>query len=188
MKIQFTNIIKLGLLTVCLLSTSVLAETILFGLKLGQSTLAEAQQAFILSTKKSREDFPHGWGYYTVSGEQLQFPDPQPLKASLHFDNNNVFGRWTMMWKKSDLVFTMIEQMLIADYPKLTLPNVKPGDLRKSFFQDDQTQISLMHSAIGGTHLDYIDLNYQKSLDQNLAKIEANKTKLSTNDNKGANR
>ena len=82
----------------------------------------------------------------------------------------------------------MIENMLISDYPKLPLPDVKPGDLRKSFFQDDQTQIRLMHSAIGGTHLDYIDLNYQKALDQNLAKIEANKTKLSTRDNKGANR
>ncbi|MGI2025270.1 hypothetical protein [Shewanella glacialipiscicola] len=154
------KIINTCALLLCLLSPFAQAETSLFGLTLGQSTLQEVEQRYTLQYKKSASGLPDSWNYYRVSGEQ--FNEPQLTYATLYFDDARTLGRVWFLFPSSEAKYKTLKDQLSRQYPRLNIaPFVsEPLRLDKAEFQNDTTHIQLEYSAYG-TDVAFTDLKYR---------------------------
>lgn len=173
------NIIKTGALLLCLLSPLAQAETTLFGLTLGKSTLQEVEQTYTLQYKNTQSSLPDSWNYYNVTGKQ--FDEPQLKEATLYFDDSQTLGTILFTFPSSLEKYKALEEQLGRQYPRLnTAPFVsEPLRLDKAEFQNDTTHVLLEYSYYG-TYLDFTNLKYRAAAQKRLAEkkaLEANKPK-----------
>ena len=166
------KIINTCALLMCLLSPFAQAETSLFGLTLGQSTLQEVEQRYTLQYKKSASGLPDSWNYYRVSGEQ--FNEPQLEKASLHFDNTQTLGGILFFYPSSEAKYKALKDQLSRQYPRLnTAPFVsEPLRIAKTEFQNDTTHIQLEYNVYN-ISLDFTDLKYHAAAQKLIAAKKA---------------
>ena len=166
------KIINTCALLLCLLSPFAQAETSLFGLTLGQSTLQEIEQRYTLQYKKTASGLPDSWNYYHVSGEQ--FNEPQLKSATLYFDNVQTLGRIRFLFPSSEAKYKTLKDQLSRQYPRLNTAPFVPEPLRiaKTEFQNDTTHIQLEYSAYG-TDVTFTDLKYRAIEKKPIAELKA---------------
>ena len=160
------------LLTLSLLSTAALAETTLFGLTLGQSTLNEVKQLYTLTSQRTASSTPDSWLFYRISGKQLN--DPKLKHATLYFDDEQVLGRVWLFFPSSEPTFNQLDQHLLQQYPLAATPAFEPDEfqLRQTDYQNDKTHVRLMYSLYS-TNVTYADLDYRKAVKHAIVKKKA---------------
>ncbi|ABX51682.1 hypothetical protein A1L58_17945 [Shewanella baltica] len=173
------NIIKTGALLLCLLSPLAQAETTLFGLTLGKSTLQEVEQSYTLQDKNTASGQSDRRNYYVVDGKQ--FNEPQLKDAALYFDDAQTLGTILFTFPSSLEKYKALEEQLSRQYPRIKMaPFVsEPLRLDKAEFQNDTTHIRLEYNVYS-TFLSFTDLKYRAANQKRLAEkkaLEGNKPK-----------
>lgn len=166
------NIIKTGALLLCLLSSLAQAETTLFGLTLGKSTLQEVKQTYTLQAKNTAYGLPDSWNYYNVTGKQ--FDEPQLKEAALYFDNTQTLGSIRFSFSSPLEKYKELEAQLSRQYPRIKTIGFVPNQLvnNKVEFQNDATYIRLLYGYYG-VGLIFSDLKYHAAAQKHLAEHEA---------------
>ena len=160
------------LLSLSLLSSAAFAETTLFGLTLGRSTLNEVKQLYTLKGENTASSTPNSWHYYDLSGKQLN--NTKLKEATLYFDGNQVLGDMILFFPSSEPIFNEQNQHLSKQYPRAVTPKFEPSELqiRQIDYQDDKTHVELMYSLYG-TYVTYTDLDYREAVKHAIAKKKA---------------
>ncbi|WP_394230790.1 hypothetical protein [Shewanella colwelliana] len=169
------KIIHALLLSLALLATAAQADTTLFGLTLGKSTLEEVQQRYTLKWKKSQSSLPDTWSYYRVSGEQFA-PKADLRHAVLYFDDQQVLGTVRFRFPISLTTYKALKQQISEQYPRAMTPYFKADQylLERADFESDTTHVTIEHSDYF-TDLTYTDLNYRATAQKIIAENKANK-------------
>ena len=168
------KIIHALLLSLALLTTVAQADTTLFGLTLGKSTLEEVQQRYTLKWKKTSNSLP-GYSYYKISGDQ--FEQKTKLRhAVFYFDNKKVLGIITFKFPISLTTYKTLVQQISTQYPRAMTPYFKADQylLERADFENDTTHVKIEHSDYF-TDLTYTDLNYRAAAKKIIADNKANK-------------
>lgn len=165
-----------SLILLYFITFNVFAESTLFGLIIGKSTLEDVKQTLALPDSESPRSGPPNWIYYTVEGSQFQMDiSPKPINIKLHFDNNQILGRLTLWWKikESDQLFNVLDEMMNnSNYSKKSTCNLKrEWIVRETCYQDKATQVNLVDTSLFGTNLDFVNLKHLEALN----KFRANK-------------
>jgi hypothetical protein len=150
------KIIKTFALLLCLLSSLAQAETTLFGLTLGKSTLQEVQQTYTLKYINNTPGLLDSWNYYRVSGEQ--FNEPQLHNATLFFDDAQTLGNILFIFSGSLSKYKELEEQLSRQYPRIKISE-RFGNNRTDY-KNDTTHVSLAYTN-NGTTLTFTDLKYR---------------------------
>ena len=160
------------ILSLSLLSSAALAETTLFGLTLGRSTLNEVKQLYTLKGESTASSTPDSWLYYKVSGDQ--FSEPNIEDATLFFDGDQVLGNIIFYFPSSELTFNQLNLHLHQQYPQVVTPAFESSiyQLRQTDYQDDNTHVRLMYSLYS-TYVTYTDLDYREAVKHAIAKKKA---------------
>lgn len=143
------KIIKTGALLLCLLSPLTQADTTLFGLTLGKSTLNEVTQAYTLHYIGGQPGAPYK-SNYNVSGNQ--FNEPQLKEATLYFDENQILEATLFNFPSSVQKYKELKDQLSRQYPRLKMePFISDpfGTIDKVEFQNDTTHVSLTYNYHG---------------------------------------
>lgn len=146
-------------LALCLLSPAAQAETTLFGLTLGKSTLEEVQKTYTLHGKSASAKWLDGWNYYRVTGNQ--FNVPQLKEATLYFAGDQVLETISFYFPPSLEQYIALRAEMDKQYPRIKMaPYVSEPLLRdKTEYQNTTTKVRLDHSDYG-TWLIFTDLKY----------------------------
>ena len=160
------------ILSLSLLSTAALAETSLFGLTLGQSTLNEVKVLYTLKSQSTTSGTPDNWYYYKVSGDQ--FNEPNIKNAVLYFDGDQALGNIRFYFPSSEAMFNELNLQLHQQYPQVVTPEFESSiyQLRQTDYQDDKTHVRLMYSQYS-TDVTYTDLDYREAVKHAIAKKKA---------------
>lgn len=143
-------------LVVLLFSPFAQAETTLFGLTLGKSTVQEVAKSYTLQDKKITPGQLENWNYYRVSGEQ--FGEPLLQNATLFFDDTQTLGSILFIFSNSLSRYKELEEQLSRQYPHLKVSELYPAG--SSAFQNDTTSILLTRND-NAILLTFTDLNYR---------------------------
>jgi len=146
-------------LALCLLSPAAQAETTLFGLTLGKSTLEEVQKTYTLHGKRSPTKWLDGWNYYLVTGNQ--FNVPQLKEATLYFDNDQRLGEILFSFPPSLEQYIALRAEIDKQYPRIKMAPFESEPLLrdKTEYQNTTTKVHLEYSDYG-TWLIFTDLQY----------------------------
>ena len=168
MKLFNGLILSLSLLS----STAALAETSLFGLTLGQSTLNEVKQLYTLKGENTASSTPNSWHYYDLSGKQLN--NTKLKEATLYFDGEQVLGKIMLFFPSSEPMFNELNLQLHQQYPQVVTPEFKSSiyQLRQTDYQDDDTHVRLMYSQYS-TDVTYTDLDSREAVKHAISKKKA---------------
>ena len=168
------KIIHALLLSLMLLTTAAQADTTLFGLTVGKSTIKEVQQRYTLKWKNMSKSL-RGYSDYKISGDQFE-PELHLRHAVLHFDNKQVLGIVRLKFPISLTTYKALVQQISAQYPRAMTPYFKPDQylLDRADFESDITHVKIEHSNYF-TDLTYTDLDYYKTKLKIIAENKANK-------------
>lgn len=168
------KIIHALLLSLLLLATAAQADTTLFGLTLGKSTLEEVQQRYALKWKKTSKSLP-GYSDYKISGDQFE-PELNLRHAVIYFDDKQILGIITFKFPISLTTYKSLKQQISAQYPRAMTPYFKADQylLDRADFESDTTHVKIEHSDYF-TDLTYTDLNYPVRAQKIIAENKANK-------------
>lgn len=148
--------IKTFTLLLCLLSPFSQADTNLFGLILGKSTLHDVKKNYDLQDRKITPGLLNDWTYYSVSGKQ--FDEPQLQLANLFFDDYQKLGSILFIFSNSSQKYKELDAQLSRQYPRIKVPEIYPAG---SFaYQNDTTNVLLTYSD-NGILLTFTDLEYR---------------------------
>lgn len=161
-------------LALSLLSPAAQAETSLFGLTLGKSTLEEVQKTYTLHDKRPFTQEFEGWEYYRVTGDQ--FNVPQLRHAALYFDNDQRLGAIRFSFQPSLEQYIALRAEMDKQYPRIKMAPFESEPLLrdKTEYQNATTHVLLEHSDYG-TWLDFTDRLYQQKVNAILDAAKARK-------------
>ena len=158
------------ILSLSLLSTAALAETSMYGLTLGQSTLNEVKQHYVL-TNKTHTDVPaDNWYYYKVSGDQFNGPDIE--YASLFFDDEQVLGGMWFYARTSGPTFNQVKHHLNQRYRGTVIQEGMPF----AIYEDKDTEVTLMQNRLSGLNVLYLDRDYKDEVKAQKKAANANQS------------
>lgn len=159
-------------LALCLLSPAAQAETTLFGLTLGRSTLQEVEKHYSLQYKDTASGLPDSWNYYRVTGNQ--FNVPQLNEATLYFDGNQLLGAIRFYFPPSLEQYIALRAEMDKQYPRIKMAPFESEPLLrdKTEYQNTTTKVRLEYSDYG-TWLIFTDLKYFEAAQKTVAQHKA---------------
>lgn len=172
------KIIKTCALLLCLLSPFAQAETTLFGLTLGKTTVSELQQRYN-TTQHTSASYPEGWVQYIVSANEIPALKAIAKDVSFPFINESRLGGVWISYPRSEATFELLKQELDQKYPSAPAGYTITGGLVAKY-KNSELDISLIYDEYGTTLL-YTDQNYRRQLkeamEQRKRDFQANKLK-----------
>jgi hypothetical protein len=165
------------ILTICLLSPFAQAETTLFGITLGKSSVSDLQQRY--NTKQHiSTSYPEGWHRYIVPVSEIPALADIATEVSFSFTNKDILGGVSITYLSSEHTFKVLKSVLDANSP--TSPALY-NQGRIANYQTSDTYIRLEYAPPYGTDLTYTDQNYRRLLkeanEQRKRDFQANKLK-----------
>jgi hypothetical protein len=172
------KIIKIYALLLCLISPFAHAETTLFGLTLGKTTVSELQQRYN-TTQHTSASYPDGWVQYIVSASEIPALKAIAKDVSFPFINESRLGGVWITYPRSEATFELLKQELDQKYPSVPAGYTITGGLVANY-KNSEVDISLIYDEYGTTLL-YTDMNYRRLLkeanEQRKRDFQANKLK-----------
>lgn len=170
------KIIKTCALLLCLLSPFAQAETTLFGLTLGKTTVSELQQRYNTTQNNSKYE---GWNSYSVPVNEIPKLTNKATDVSFPFTNDGILGGIWIIYPRSEATFELLKQELDQKYPSVPAGYTITGGL-VAYYKSSELNISLIYDEYGTTLL-YTDQNYRRLLkeanEQRKRDFQANKLK-----------
>lgn len=159
-------------LALCLLSPAAQAETTLFGLTLGKSTLQEVEKHYTLHDKDTVLKWLDSWNTYRVTGNQ--FNVPQLRHATLYFDGNQRLGKIWFSFPPSLEQYIALRTEMDKQYPRIKMAPFESEPLLrdKTEYQNTTTKVLLEYSDYG-TNLFFTDLKYFEAVQKRIAEYKA---------------
>jgi hypothetical protein len=153
------KIIKIYALLLCLISPFAHAETTLFGLTLGKTTVSELQQRYNTTQHNSKYE---GWNSYSVPVNEIPALTNNATEVSFPFTNDGILGGVWITYSRSEATFELLKQELDQKYPSVPAGYTITGGLVVKY-KNSEVDILLIYDEYGTTLL-YTDMNYERQL------------------------